>query len=244
MMGCSPGDEQCDDDEKPPHEVRISRGIQIGKYEVTQDQWQRVRGKNPSMFKGANLPVESVSWEDVQSFLAELNSINDGYRYRLPTEAEWEYAARGGTTGPYYTDLDSAAWFEKNSEAQMRPMEGKDVERQSLSASSKNSEVQTRAVGGKLPNSFGIYDMLGNVWEWCSDWYEGRYFESGPTTDPIQPFPGRYRVLRGGSWDLNARVARVSYRDRLEPGFRISNIGFRYVREKMAIPWLEILAIR
>jgi formylglycine-generating enzyme required for sulfatase activity len=231
MMGCSPGDEQCDDDEMPAHEVRIGGGVQIGKYEVTQDQWQRVMGKNPSKFKGANQPVERVSWEDVQKYLAELNSINDGYRYRLPTEAEWEYAARGGTTGPYYADLDSAAWFEKNSEVQMRPVERKDWPSRSLSGSSKKSERQTHPVGGKLPNGFGLNDMLGNVWEWCSDWYESVYYER----DPKLPFPGGRRVLRGGSWDLNAMVARVSYRDRLEPGFRISNIGFRCVREKRAI---------
>src|SRR6185295_12837821 len=128
------------------HKVRITRQFEIGKYEVTQEQWQAVMGDNPSNFKGANLPVEKVSWNDAQDFLLKLNA-RDGYTYRLPTEAEWEYACRAGSMGDFAGELDDVAWYDKNSGSKTHP------------------------VGQKRPNVWGLYDMHGNVSEWCSDWY-------------------------------------------------------------------------
>jgi len=207
MMGCSPGDSECWDDESPAHRVRITRGFQIGKYEVTQEQWQAAMGSNPSRFQGATLPVEMVSWNDVQEFMARLNVRNDGFRYRLPTEAEWEYAARAGTTGKYAGAgaLEEVAWHSGNS---------------------------TQPVGQKRPNAWGLYDTLGNVWEWCQDWY-GEY-SSGAADNPTGPSSGQYRILRGGSWDSGARDERVSYRGWVAPGTRVASHGFRCVREAAA----------
>jgi formylglycine-generating enzyme required for sulfatase activity len=210
QMGCSPGDSQCGDDEKPAHPVRITKGFEIGKYEVTQAQWEAVMESNPSDFKGADRPVEQVSWNDVQEFLANLNGRNDGYRYRLPTEAEWEYAARAGTAGEYYGSLDAIAWY------------------------GRNSGDQTHPVGGKLPNAWGLYDVLGNVWEWCQDWHKDDYyteFPKSPAVDPRGPAKGEYRVLRGGSWYKYLWFLRVSSRFRERPSARYRHIGFRCVRE-------------
>jgi formylglycine-generating enzyme required for sulfatase activity len=208
-MGCSAGDSQCSDNEKPRHEVTISRGFELGKYEVTQGQWVKVMGSNPSNFKGDDrLPVEQVSWNDAQAFIAKLNALNDGYRYRLPTEAEWEYAARAGTAGPNYGNLDAIAWYDSNSGS------------------------KTHAVGQKQANGYGLYDMLGNVWEWCSDWYGESYYGGSPAADPNGPSSGQFRVLRGGSWGGNSRFARVSVRAGGVPDVRGTRNGFRLCRER------------
>ena len=207
MMGCSGDDSECNSSEKPAHRVRITKAFEMGKYEVTQAQWEPVMGSNPSNFKGEGRPVEQVSWNDVQLFLQRLNSRNDGYRYRLPTEAEWEYAARAGTAGAYAGSLDAIAWY------------------------SNNSGSQTHPVGQKQPNAWGLYDMQGNVAEWVQDWYYANYYKSSPVSDPQGPKSGISRVLRGGSWDYNNRVSRVSFRGFNGPSDRINYFGFRCVRE-------------
>ena len=191
--------------EKPAHSVTLS-GYYIGKYEVTQELWEAVMGSNPSRFKGDNLPVECVSWNDVQEFLRKLNAMT-GKRYRLPTEAEWEFAARGGNSSRGYkysgsNSLGSVAWYDGNSGS------------------------RTHAVGTKSPNELGIYDMSGNVWEWCQDWY-GSY-SSSSQRNPKGPNSGSYRVYRGGSWYFNARYCRVSYRNYFTPDFWNNlHLGFR-----------------
>jgi len=209
-MGCSAGDSQCSGDENPRHEVMISRSFELGKFEVTQGQWVKVMGSNPSRFTGDDrLPVENVSWNDAQAFIAKLNALNDGYRYRLPTEAEWEYAARGGTAGSQDGNLDAIAWYDSNSGSKTHP------------------------VGQKQANGYDLYDMLGNVWEWCSDWYGENYYGSSPTADSKGPSSGQYRVLRGGSWSYGSWVARVSLRYWSYPVIRSFSIGFRVCREKL-----------
>ena len=192
------------DDEKPAHSVTLS-GYYIGKYEVTQKLWKAVMGSNPSNFKGDNLPVENVSWNDVQEFLRKLNAMT-GKRYRLPTEAEWEFAARGGNSSRGYkysgsNSLGSVAWY------------------------TDNSGNRTHAVGTKSPNELGIYDMSGNVWEWCQDWY-GSY-SSSSQRNPHGSNSGSDRVRRGGSWLSNARYCRVSSRLSYSPVFRYYDLGFR-----------------
>ena len=195
-----------DSDEKPTHPVTLS-DYYIGRYEVTQAQWEAVMGNNPSSFKnnGSNCPVENVSWNDCQNFIKRLNSLT-GLTFHLPTEAEWEYAARGGNKSKGYkysgsNSIGSVAW------------------------SASNSSSKTHPVGTKTPNELGIYDMSGNVWEWCSDWY-GSY-SSNPSTNPTGPASGSYRVLRGGGWDDIARLCRVSYRSYNDPDSRGSRNGFR-----------------
>jgi len=204
--GFQMGSESGDGDEKPAHLVRITKTFELGRYLVTQAQWEAAMGSNPSQFKGADLPVETVSWNDVQEFLSKLNARKDGYRYRLPTEAEWEYAARAGTTGDNAGDLDSTAWYRENSNSQTHP------------------------VGQKQANAWGLHDMLGNVWEWCQDWYGENYYQNSPAEDPQGPSSGALRVLRGGTWVGNSRVVRVAYRGRNNPDFRNDFIGFRCAR--------------
>ena len=181
-MGCSDGDNDCTAEEKPAHRVQITKAFEIGKYEVTQAQWQAAMGSNPSTIKGEDRPVETVSKNDVHEFLAKLNARNDGYKYRLPTEAEWEYAARAGTTGaqPWPLNegsLDEIAWY------------------------GDNSKDETHPVGQKKPNAWGLYDMLGNVREWVEDVY-GRYTDAlavDPTGAQVQAGGGRGgRGGRGG----------------------------------------------
>jgi formylglycine-generating enzyme required for sulfatase activity len=162
-MGCSDGDTACNEDEKPSHKVKLTKSFELGKYEVTQAQYQAVMGANPSTIKGENRPVETVSRMDAQDFLDRLNARNDGYRYRLPTEAEWEYAARAGSTGPYAGALDDIAWY------------------------AGNSGDETHPVGQRKPNRWGLYDMEGNVREWVSDWYSRTYYTSSPSVDPTGP---------------------------------------------------------
>ncbi len=190
--------------EKPVHRVVISEPFYMGKYEVTQAQWESVMGNNPSYFKGQDLPVEQVSWNDCQEFIRKLNAQGDGYIYRLPTEAEWEYACRAGTTGDYAGNLDAMGWYKDNSGSKTHP------------------------VGQKQANSWGLYDMHGNVWEWCQDW-EGAY-PSKSVTDPTGPSSGSARVLRGGSWYDTAAACRSAYRFNYWPGDRYYSLGFRLVR--------------
>ena len=196
---------EADDDERPVTRVRISRGFWLGKYEVTQDEWAAVMGSNPSGFSGCGrCPVETVSWEDAQEFMARLNRQEGREVYRLPTEAEWEYAARAGTTGDRYGHVDSISWHWGNSRAQPQP------------------------VGGKAPNAWGLHDMLGNVFEWVEDRY-GDY-PGGTMIDPRGPRSRWHRVVRGGSWFNVARRARAPDRDGAGPGSRSFYLGFRLLR--------------
>ncbi|MGM9799922.1 MAG: SUMF1/EgtB/PvdO family nonheme iron enzyme [Muribaculaceae bacterium] len=192
-----------DGDEKPTHSVTLS-GYYIGKYEVTQAQWKAIMGNNPSWFKGDNLPVENVSWKDCQKFIEKLNQLT-GKKFSLPTEAQWEYAARGGKSGgTKYSGSDNignVAWY------------------------SGNSGDKTHPVGMKSPNDLGIFDMTGNVWEWCQDRY-GKY-SSYSQTNPTGPDSGSRRVVRGLSWYHGAGLCRVSYRGSFEPDNRNFSIGFR-----------------
>ena len=204
-------------DEKPVTRVRISRGFWLGKYEVTQRQWQAVMGSNPSGFKncGGNCPVERVFWNDVQDFIRKLNRRSEVRRYRLPTEAEWEYAARAGTeTDTYAGDITKPT--------------GKDPVLNRIAWYGGNSGDRTHPVGRKSPNAWGLHDMLGNVYEWVGDWY-GNY-PGGAVTDPGGPRWGSYRVGRGGSWFYGARFCRSAFRNRYSPGFRGDALGFRLVR--------------
>ena len=194
-------------DEKPTHRVTLTNDYYIGKYEVTQALWKAVMGNNPSNFKGDNLPVENVSWDDCQEFISKLNRIT-GKTFRLPTEAEWEYAARGGNKSRGYQysgsrNLSHVAWYENN------------------------SGHKTHAVGTKQPNELGIYDMSGNVWEWCQDWY-GKY-SSSSQVNPIGINNGSNRVRRGGSWSSFDRDCRSSYRGSITPGYRDISLGLRLV---------------
>ncbi|MBA3804430.1 MAG: SUMF1/EgtB/PvdO family nonheme iron enzyme [Acidobacteria bacterium] len=227
MMGSENGEK----DEKPVHQVTINDGFYMGKYEVTQAQWQAVMGANPSNFKGDSLPVEQVSWNDAQNFIQKLNAMNDGYIYRLPTEAEWEYAGRAGTTGDYAGDLDSMAWYGNNSGRQR--LDAAEILRTDSSNYYKritDNGNQTHPVGQKQANGFGLYDMHGNVWEWCQDWYHDDY-TGGPTDGSAWLMGGeqKYRVLRGGSWYSSAVVLRSADRNWYAPALRFDLIGFRVV---------------
>jgi formylglycine-generating enzyme required for sulfatase activity len=205
MMGCSPGDPQCTAFEFPVHRVGITRPFEIGRYEVTQAQWEALMGNNPSQFKGRDHPVEKLNDWDVRDFITKLNALRDGYRYRLPTEAEWEYAARAGSTGINPGATDAIAWFQDT------------------------SGDTTHPVGQKQPNAWGLYDVLGNVWELVQDWYSPTYYDKSPALDPQGPTEGTRHSLRGGSWDLEAGNIRVSYRGNpIDDDYRY---GFRLVRE-------------
>jgi formylglycine-generating enzyme required for sulfatase activity len=242
-MGCTTGDSECVSDEFPARRVTLS-AFQIGETEVTQAQWVSVMGSNPSFFSTcSNCPVDNVSWFDAVVFcnrLSELQGLTPCYYsdsglsqvygktgsfwtlpnggivfinsaaegYRLPTEAEWEYAARGGNSKLIYSGsnlIRNVAWYYYNSGSKTHP------------------------VGQKKANELGLYDMSGNVWEWCADWF-GDY-SSGAQTNPKGPSSGDYRVLRGGSWNDDARFCRVSRRDAGTPSFRLDNRGFRVARQ-------------
>ncbi|PKN23556.1 MAG: formylglycine-generating enzyme family protein [Deltaproteobacteria bacterium HGW-Deltaproteobacteria-3] len=198
------------DDEKPAHQVCLE-AFSIGKHEVTQGQWQLVMDENPSANKkcGGNCPVEQVSWDDAQVFITRLNTLT-GRNYRLPTEAEWEYAARGGQ-GQTWAGTDNR------------------FELQEYARFAENSVRQSGPVGEKKPNPFGLYDMTGNVWEWVQDWYGAHYYAASPCRNPQGPQTGEHRVFRGGSWGTNHVGARASNRLRREPGFRSDVLGFRLV---------------
>ena len=195
-------------DEKPVHQVTLS-DFYLGKYEVTQEEWEAVMGNYPSEFKGSHRPVECVSWKDCRDFISKLNRLT-GLNFSLPTEAQWEYAARGGKKSKGYkysgsNTIGDVAWYRDNSSS------------------------KTHDVGTKAPNELGLYDMSGNVWEWCSDWYSSSYYSSSPSVNPTGPSSGSYRVFRGGSWNIIAHYCRVSYRHYDFPDYRSNCLGFRLV---------------
>jgi eukaryotic-like serine/threonine-protein kinase len=205
IMGAEKG---CFIHEKPKHQVTITKPFLLGIYPVTQVQYSKIMGINPSFFKGSDRPVDQVSWNDAQEFCKRL-SQKEGAKYRLPSEAEWEYAARAGTSTVYYwgDEIDGGvAWYDRN------------------------SERQTHAVGLKKPNAWGLFDMLGNVFEWCEDWH-GAY-PSDPQVDPQGPINGEVRVLRGGSWYDNGPFISitVTFRNGNDPLEGRSYYGFRIAR--------------
>ncbi len=205
MMG-SPSGEPGRDNDETQHQVTISKSFYMQTTEVTQGQWKTVIGWNPSDFKkcGKDCPVESVSWNDAQEFIRKLNQKEGTDKYRLPTEAEWEYAARAGTIDARSGALDEIAWYDKNSDGKTHP------------------------VGQKRPNAWGLNDMYGNVWEWVHDWY-GEY-PTGPVTDPIGPESRTRRVFRGASCYDDTRYCRSARRKHLGPIYRLTGVGFRLVR--------------
>ncbi|MDL2269440.1 formylglycine-generating enzyme family protein [Desulfosarcina sp. OttesenSCG-928-A07] len=205
-MGCDPFAWDCQHNETPEHPVTLTKPFYLGKYPVTQAQWVKIMGSNPSQYKGRTRPVEQVSWEDTQEFIRRLNQKEGHNRYRLPTEAEWEYAARAGSQSIYtFGDdphqLKNYAWYDGND--------------------------GTYPVGQLQPNKWGLYDMYGNVWEWVQDWYEENYYANSPGTDPHGPPSGKYRVLRGGGWFSDANGCRSATRGFDSPVNRNDNFGFR-----------------
>jgi formylglycine-generating enzyme required for sulfatase activity len=209
-MGSPDSDKYANSDEKPQHRVRITKPFYLGKYPVTQEQWEAVMGSNPSQFKGPKNPVERVSWDDCQHFLEKLNAkLADHRKFRLPTEAQWEYACRAGSTACYCfgdkaSRLSEYAWYNQNSGNKSHP------------------------VGEKKPNAWGLYDMYGNVWQWCADRYDGGYYSLSPTDDPLGPCEGNARrVFRGGSWEHGTGHCRSAYRGSHAPGRQIDHLGFR-----------------
>jgi formylglycine-generating enzyme required for sulfatase activity len=208
IMGCTNEQQkECNDNEKPTRQVTLS-GFYIGKYEITQAQWLSLMDSNPSYFPGDSLPVDAINFVDIEEFLQKLNA-SSGKNYRLPTEAEWEYAARGGHkskatkfSGAY--NVNEVAWYESNSGKRPHP------------------------VGTKAPNELGLHDMSGNVYEWCQDWYDDDYTNASKN-NPTGPADGTTRVMRGGNWEENAHFDRVSYRADNNPNDRFNSVGFRVV---------------
>lgn len=197
-----------DGDERPVTRVTLTAGFWLGVTEVTQAQWTAVMGKNPSAHRGDNLPVESVTWTEAREFCRRLSEreqaggrLPPGFAFTLPTEAQWEFACRSGTTGDYAGDPGAMAWH------------------------GGNSGYETHPVRTKRPNAWGLYDMHGNVWEWCLDWYAP--YPGGSTTDPAGPASGADRVYRGGSWGDVAGASRSSFRNGRGPEFRLGSLGLR-----------------
>ena len=196
--------------EKPAHRVYVD-AFYLGKYEVTQREWMAVMGTNPSQFKGDNLPVESVNWDEVREYLKKLSQLT-GKKFRLPTEAEWEYACRAGSNTIYYfgndiNDIERYAWYYSN------------------------SNQRTHPAGQKEPNSWGLYDMYGNVCEWCSDWYEENFYSIAPINNPKGPIFSHARTVRGGYWRVNKEDLYSAGRNSYYPSRRYNYIGFRCLQE-------------
>ena len=230
MMGALPNDDKASSDERPRHKVEISRDFYVGKYPVTQELWEAVMGNNPSHFKGEDRPVEEMSWFDCVEFCNKLSQLENkelaytingenvscnwsAKGYRLLTEGEWEYCARDGESHLYAgsNNVDEVAWY------------------------GENSGGKTHSVGQKKPNGFGLYDMSGNVWEWCWDWFDSEEYQSRsvtggePTSDPRGPTSGSHHVFRGGSWYNSPYLMRASGRNGGSPTGRGSSVGFRLV---------------
>jgi formylglycine-generating enzyme required for sulfatase activity len=201
----SPSNEKGRDNKETQHRVILTKNFFMGETEVTQGQWKSVMDKNPSHFSdcGEDCPVERVSWDECQEFIKKLNEMEGTGKYRLPTEAEWEYACRAGSTGAYAGDLNEMGWYENNSGS------------------------HTHNVKEKKPNAWGLYDMHGNVWEWCEDW-DG-YYLSGPVTDPSRTSFGFLRIFRGGSWNVDSGLCRAASRRAYLPGIWAFDLGFRIV---------------
>jgi formylglycine-generating enzyme required for sulfatase activity len=198
ISGCSPGDSDCFADEFPTRKITLTRGFWLGETEVTQAAYEKITGDNPSINVGPNLPVDEIASDDAEAYCKAIGG-------RLPSEAEWEYAARGGTTGPRYGELDQIAWYWKN------------------------SGFTTHPVGQKKPNAYGLYDMLGNVVEWTHSWYTVEV--SQENINPTGPSTAEFKSLRGGGWWDDPELVRASYRSRFEPDFADFNIGFRCVSD-------------
>jgi formylglycine-generating enzyme required for sulfatase activity len=227
MMGAD--DSQAYDIEKPKHKVTISKGFYIGKFEVTQSEWEKVMGSNPYTLDRSNpyynLPgmkeritrpdhPATISWLDAQEFIKRLNDKEGHNRYRLPTDAEWEYAARAGTTTAYsfgddIKDLSLYGWHAEDF-----------------------ATGGTHPVGKKLPNQWGLFDVHGNAWEWVNDWYSETYYTESPTFDPKGPTTGTQHVVRGGSWHQTATSWRSSFKKGYDPDYRGISIGFRLVMDE------------
>lgn len=199
------GDDTESQDQRPRHSVRISKPFEMAKTETTEEQWNEVM---TGVAKGAKLPKSGVSFVEVQGFLAKLNAKNDGYRYRLPTEAEWEYAARGRETQNRPRNGSDVAWYSENAGGQKHP------------------------VGELLPNAFGLHDMLGNVCEWTSDWYNNEYYAASPAVDPQGPATGEARVYRGGGYSAQGMLLATTWRFAEPPQTKNEEVGFRVVRVK------------
>jgi formylglycine-generating enzyme required for sulfatase activity len=216
-QGCGHWTSDCDDDETPVRKVHLSP-FWIGKTEVTQGQWSRVMGSNPSSQKtGDDYPVETVSWNDVDDFISRLNSRTSEGKFRLPSEAEWEYACRAGGKPIKY------AWGneEPGSASKTGNLYG-----------DSDGHARSAPVGSFAANGIGLFDMTGNVWEWAQDLYRDTAYVDGPTSDPIYAGSGEYRVFRGGGWFSDPRFARCSYRGSGVPTYRADGLGFRLARTK------------
>ncbi len=243
QMGCSPGDTECGNDEKPTHQVSITKGFWLGQAEVTVGAYKRFaaatarqmppepnyfgRLLNP-VWGNEAMPIVNVTWDGAQAYCAWVGG-------RLPTEAEWEYATRAGRTASRYADLDEIAWDADNSGRQR--LDGKRINDEGESDFNKRKAENgnnMHEVGQKRANGFGLYDMLGNVWEWVNDWYGEKYYQSSPTQDPAGPTSGTLRVVRGGSWFDHSSVARASDRFGYDPSTTYFHLGFRCVGEVFA----------
>ena len=203
--------EQAEDHETPRHPANISQAFFMGKYAATQAQWSEIRNTTPGEFKDDMRPVEGVSWHDVQTFIQKLNAKESTNQYRLPTEAEWEYAARAESHSAYFfgnetSKLSQYAWYRNNSGGQTHP------------------------VGQLKPNAWGLFDMLGNVHEWCQDWFDRKYYSQSPSNDPAGPSSGLARALRGGDWGSDDWYCRCASRSLSSPDRRSSRLGFRLIR--------------
>ena len=203
--------EQAEDHETPRHIVKISNTFYMGKYEVTQSQWSEIMNNNPSEFKEDIRPVERVTWNDVQEFIQQLNNKEETNKYRLPTEAEWEYAARADTESTYCFSgdiqiLSQYAWYRKNSAGKTHP------------------------IGQLKPNAWGLYDIHGNVHEWCQDWFDKNYYSQSPSNSPLGPSSGLAKVSRGGDWGNEDWYCRCASRSLSSPNRRSNRLGFRLVR--------------
>jgi formylglycine-generating enzyme required for sulfatase activity len=240
MMGCSPGDSECDRDERPAHQVTISRGFWMGQTEVTVGAYKRFaaatgrampsepeysgRALNPG-WRDESQPMGNVTWDDAAAYCQWAGG-------RLPTEAEWEHAARAGSSAVRYGDLDAVAWYANNSGRSR--LDSARIWAQDSSNYGRRLDANQNGphpVGRKRPNGLGLYDMLGNTWEWVADWYDAVYYAQSPSEDPRGPSSGQYRVVRGGSWGNYPRIVRVSGRSSYTPGVWNNHFGFRCARE-------------